>query len=191
MKPYAPCDHRPPAQYETLDDLYAQAAHYAEFSLREKGNMWPALFILSLDEDPAFFAWTHNFDGEADKNKFRDLCRIFCMAHGATHSVLALETWTVALAFQPGEPAEYDGPLPSESPDRVEVITMLGEHQGYETQMRLLPIIRSDNQKFFGLGEINALPGYMAAGRFTPLLVPGIVSAGLRKLAAASLAMEN
>ena len=37
----AKCDHRPPDKYETLEDLFAQAMHYSEWSLREKGSAWP------------------------------------------------------------------------------------------------------------------------------------------------------
>ena len=129
---FAKCEHRPPAKYETLDDLFAQAKHYSEWSLREKGSVWPALFILSLDDRPAFFAWSHDFGDERSKDAFRDLCRLFCIAHAATAAVLALETWVSCHSIKPGSNRELpkDAPMPSEDPDRREVITLLGETTG-------------------------------------------------------------
>jgi len=103
---FAKCDHRPPDKYETLDDLFAQAKHYSEWSLREKGSVWPALFILSQDDRPAFFAWTQDFGDERSKDAFHDLCRCFCMAHAATAAVLALETWVSCHNLKPGAKRE-------------------------------------------------------------------------------------
>jgi len=38
-----------PIKLETLDDLSAQAAHYAEFCLRNSGKMAPTLFLIGPD----------------------------------------------------------------------------------------------------------------------------------------------
>jgi hypothetical protein len=189
----ARCEHRPPDKYETLDDLFAQAKHYAEWSLREKGSVWPALFILSLDDRPAFFAWSHDFGDEQSKDAFRDLCRCFCMAHAATAAVLALETWVSCHNVKPGAKRELPkgAPMPSEDPDRREVITLLGETTGHQAQMQIVPIVRSDNRKFFGLGPADKMDGYMADGRFTPLLTPKLPDVHMRELAKLALAAQG
>ena len=43
--------------------------------------------------------------------------------------------------------------------------------------------MRSDNRRFFGLGPADKMDGYMADGRFTPLLTPRLPDAPMRELA--------
>jgi hypothetical protein len=40
---------QPPRQLEPLDDLLAQAEHYAEFCMRNSGKMSPMLFLIGAD----------------------------------------------------------------------------------------------------------------------------------------------
>ena len=90
---FEPYKFEPPAEYKTLDDLFKQAAHYADWSLRNRGEVSPAFFVLSLDGPPAFFIYGQDFGDEQSKNELADLARIFFAAHAATHSVLVMEVW--------------------------------------------------------------------------------------------------
>ena len=81
--------------------------------------------------------------------------------------------------------------MPSEDPDRREVITLLGETTGHQAQMQIVPIVRSDNHKFFGLAPADKMDGYMADGRFTPLLTPRLPDATMRELAKLALAAKG
>jgi hypothetical protein len=47
-----------PAQLKTLDDLLAQANHYAEFCLRNSGQMTPTLFLIG-DHGPLMLEHLH------------------------------------------------------------------------------------------------------------------------------------
>jgi hypothetical protein len=45
---------QPPRQLESLDDLLAQAAHYAWFCMSNSGKMSPTLFLIGADEPLMF-----------------------------------------------------------------------------------------------------------------------------------------
>jgi hypothetical protein len=47
---------QPPRQLETLDDLLAQAEHYAEFCMRNSGRLPPPLFLIG----PKSLPWEIN-----------------------------------------------------------------------------------------------------------------------------------
>jgi len=157
----------PPKKYKTMDDLYAQALNYADWCLREStpGMTYPALFILSADGPPAYMVWSHEFGDEATKEEFTKTCRIFCAAHAATHALIVVEGWAL---FQTSHTLTV---MPRESPDRVECVNFITETRNQPCGLRVRPIIRTANQKYFGLGDEIGSPGRMADSRFYPLLM--------------------
>jgi hypothetical protein len=85
-----------PAKLETLDDLLAQAAHYAGFCMRNSGKMSPTLFLIGAD-GPVMFVPASLVDAD-EKDAFATTARLVCIAHAATVSVMALEAWMKNLA---------------------------------------------------------------------------------------------
>ena len=79
---------------------------------------------------------------------------------------------------------------PSEAFDRQEVIVLLGESHGGQKQ-KFLPIIRSGNGKFFGLGESNTPSLDKMEGRFAQILPPKAATAENRALAQAMLKVKG
>lgn len=174
-----------PRQLQTLDDLLAQAEHYAEYCMRNSGRMPPTLFLIGPD-GPMMFMPESVADASA-KDDFATNARLMCIAHAATAVVMALEAWMKAA--KPGETLDTTEP-PSEAFDRQEVIVLMGESTGGQKQ-KFLPIIRSDNGKFFGFGEPNA-PGFdKMEGRFAQILPSKVPDAQTRLVAQAMLKVKG
>ena len=174
-----------PDKLENLDDLLAQAEHYANYSMRNMGRLPPMLFLVGPD-GPMMFTPESLVDDRA-KDDFATNARLMCIAHAATSVVMALEAW-VKFA-KPGEKFDETEP-PSESIDRREVIVLMGESHNGQKQ-KFLPIIRSDNGRFFGFGE-SALPTMDAMkGRFAQLLPTKIPDAAMCDLAKAMLKVKG
>jgi hypothetical protein len=174
-----------PRQLETLDDLLAQAEHYAEFCMRNSGKMAPTLFMIGAD-GPLMFVPASLVDAD-EKDAFANTARLVCIAHAATVSVMALEAWMKTAT--PGEKMDMTEP-PSEAFDRQEVIVLMGESHGGQKQ-KFLPIIRSGNGKFFNLGE-TTVPGMdKMEGRFAQILPPKLATAEHRALAHAMLKVKG
>ena len=153
-----------PDKLETLDDLLAQAGHYAEFCMRSSGAMRPALFLIGTD-GPLTIATT-SLDGVEEKDAFVTTARLICIAQAATSVVVALEAW---MSFaKPGESGDTAEP-PSEAFDRQEVVILMGESKTGHKQ-RFLPIIRSGNGKFFGFNESELPEMDRIEGRFSQIL---------------------
>jgi hypothetical protein len=130
------------AKLKTLDDLLAQAEHYAEFCMRNSGKMSPTLFLIGAD-GPLMFVPASLADAN-EKDAFATTARLVCIAHAATVSVMALEAWMKSAT--PGEKMDMTEP-PSEAFDRQEVIVLMGESHTGQKQ-KFLPIIRSGNGNF-------------------------------------------
>ena len=176
---------QPPRQLETLDDLLAQAAHYANSCMRNSGKMAPTLFLIGAD-GPIMFA-TGSLADEDEKDAFATNARLLCIACAATACVMALESW-MKLAT-PGEELDMTEP-PSEAFDRQEVIVLMGESHSGQKQ-KFLPIIRSGNGKFFNLGE-TTVPGMdKMEGRFAQILPPKVADAELREVAKVMLNVKG
>src|ERR1017187_9229887 len=124
-----------PRQLETLDDLLAQATHYAEFCMRNSGKMAPTLFLIGAD-GPLMFVPASLVDAN-EKDAFATTARLVCIAHAATVCVMALEAWMKSAT--PGEKMDMTEP-PSEAFDRQEVIVLMGESHSGQKQ-KFLPII--------------------------------------------------
>jgi hypothetical protein len=174
-----------PAQLKTLDDLLAQAEHYANFCMRNSGKMAPTLFMIGAD-GPMMFVPASLAD-ESEKDAFATTARLMCIAHAATVAVMALEAWMKTAT--PGEQMDMTEP-PSEAFDRQEVIVLMGESRGDQKQ-KFLPIIRSDNRKFFGFGESNVPVMDKMEGRFAQILPPNTATTEHRALAKAMLKVKG
>jgi hypothetical protein len=174
-----------PPQLKTLDDLLAQAAHYAEFCMRNSGKMAPTLFLIGAD-GPLMFVPASLVDDD-EKDAFANTARLVCIAHAATVTVMALEAWMKTAT--PGEKMDMTEP-PSEAFDRQEVIVLMGEsHSG--RKQKFLPIIRSGNGKFFNLGETTIPDMDKMEGRFAQILPPNVATAEHRALAQAMLKVKG
>ena len=174
-----------PDKLETLDDLLAQATHYAEFCMRSSGAMRPALFLIGAD-GPLMIATT-SLDGVEEKDAFVTAARLICIAQAATAVVVALEAW---MSFaKPGESADTAEP-PSEALDRKEVVILMGESKTGHKQ-KFLPIIRSGNGKFFGFNESELPEMDRIEGRFSQILSPETPSVEHRLIAKAMLEVKG
>jgi hypothetical protein len=170
---------------ESLDDLLAQAEHYAEFCMRNSGKLSPTLFLVGA-EGPLVFVPSSLAD-DREKDNFANTSRLLCVAHAATLVVMALEAW-VKFA-KPDEKLDPTEP-PSEAFDRQEVIVLMGESLTGQRQ-KFLPIIRSDNGKFFGFGENNAPNMDKMVGRFAQIISPKTPTAQNRAIAKAMLQVKG
>jgi len=174
-----------PNKLETLDDLMAQAEHYAGFCMRNSGKMSPTLFMIGAD-GPLMFVPTSLVNAD-EKDAFANTARLVCIAHAAKVSVMALEAWMKTAT--PGEKMDMTEP-PSEAFDRQEVIVLMGESHDGQKQ-KFLPIIRHGNGKFFNLGE-TTVPGMdKMEGRFAQILPPKVADDQMRLLAKTMLKVKG
>ena len=187
---YICCRHtllpvQPEPKLETLDDLLAQAEHYANFSMRNMGRLPPTLFLIGSD-GPLMFVPESLADDSA-KDVFATNARLMCIAHAATSVVMALEAW--AKFAKPGEKLDETEP-PSEAIDRREFVVLMGESHSGQKQ-KFLPIIRSGNGKFFGFGESEVPTMDKMKGRFAQLLPTNVPDAAMRDLAKAMVKVKG
>jgi len=174
-----------PRQLKTLDDLLAQAEHYANYSMRNIGRVPPTLFLIGADGPVIFIP--ENMADERAKDDFAATARLLCIAHAASACVMTLEAW--AKFATPGEELDMTE-APSEAFDRRELVVLMGESRDGQKQ-RLLPIIRSDNGKFFGFGESEVPVMDEMKGRFAQLLPTKAPDDGLREVAKAMLKLQG
>lgn len=170
-----------PNKLENLDDLLAQAEHYANYSMRNMGRLPPTVFLLGSDGLVMFMP--ESLADDHAKDDFANNARLMCIAYAATSVVMALEAW-VKYA-KPGEKFDETEP-PSEAFDRQEVVVLMGESREGPKQ-KFLPIIRSGNGKFFGFGESDAPSGESMKGRFAQILPTKVLDPAARELAKAML----
>ena len=186
MTPLTPPKYPAPHEYKTMDDLYSQALHYSAFTLSKGRIIQPAIFILSADGPPALMIWTHDFNDEKAKDNFVIACRIFGIAHAATHTLITVEAWALA------EVGPKPTCMPSESPNRIEVVNFITETKTISgpSGVHTRPIIRDGNGQFFGFGDDLAGPtAAKIRTRFYPILGPELhYPTELRMAAKASLA---
>ncbi|MCU0785839.1 MAG: hypothetical protein MUF81_17710 [Verrucomicrobia bacterium] len=155
---------QPYPQPKTLDELLANAEHYANFCMRNSGRVTPALFLIGPDSQG--MVCPESLADEQAKDDFANNARLLCIAHGATACVMTLEAW--AKFAKAGEKLDETEP-PSEAFDQREVVVLMGEsHHGQK--QKFLPIIRSGNGKFFGFGESDVPVMDQMTGRFAQIL---------------------
>jgi len=153
--------------------------------MRNSGKMAPTLFMIGAD-GPLMFVPASLAD-ENEKDAFATTARLMCIAHAATVAVMALEAWMKMAT--PGEQMDMTEP-PSEAFDRQEVIVLMGEAQGSQKQ-KFLPIIRSDNRRFFGFGDSNVPVMDKMEGRFAQILPPNVATDEHRALAKVMLKVKG
>jgi hypothetical protein len=174
----------PPQKLETLDDLLAQAEHYAWFCMKNSGHMAPTLFLIG-ENGPLMFC-PQSLQNIEEKNAFATAARLLCIAQDASAVVIAMEAWMKFAT--PGEKLDTDEP-PSEAIDRQEVITLMGESRSGQNQ-KILNIVRSDNHKFFSLVDVTPkLDNF--EGRFAEILPPNPPSDENRELAQVLLKVKK
>ena len=149
---------------QSLDALFTHAQQHAEVNLRCFGVLPVTLFLLG-PQGPAVFA-PPNCASESAKDAFAADARLVSIAHGATATVMSLESW--ANLAEPGVPLDPNQ-RPSQSPHRREVVTLVGETAGIH-QVKFLPIRRHGNGGFAGFGEVSILPCDHIEGRFAQML---------------------
>ena len=147
--------------------------------------MPPTLFLIGTD-GPLMFMPQSVADASA-KDDFATNARLMCIAHAATAVVMALEAWMKTA--KPGEKMDMTEP-PSEAFDRQEVIVLMGESPGSQKQ-KFVPIIRSDNGKFFGFGESNTPSLDKMEGRFAQILPSKVPDAQIRLVTQAMLKLKG
>jgi len=162
-----------PRQLKTLDDLLAQAEHYANYSMRNMGRVPPTLFLIGADGPVIFIP--ENLADDRAKDDF-----------AATATVMTLEAWMKSAT--PGEKLDLTE-APSEAFDRQEVVVLMGESRNGQKQ-KFLPIIRSDNGNFFGFGESEVPSMAEMKGRFAQILPTKVPDDGLRQVAKAMLKVK-
>ena len=172
---------------QTLDDLMANARHYAEYCMRGTGDLPPALFLIGSDGKQLMFMPKNLADVKA-KNNFAAESQLMAIACGATVAVMALEAWMKAV--KPGETLDTTEP-PSEAFDRQEVVVLMGESMTEGRKQQMLPIIRSDNHKFFGFGDSAVETMDKLEGRFSQLLPAKVPDKEMRALALAMLKVKG
>jgi hypothetical protein len=154
--------------------LVTQATEYAEKHLRRQGHMPPMLHGVTSDNQ--FMLKPGKTVDEDGKNHFALLARLLCLAHPVLGVVFVAEVWA-AEASPDGAP---DTP-PSEAFNRLEYVMISVEINDGTLLQKLLPIIRSDNGKFFGLGEAEMTRPDSVRGRFARFLPPEEPSAAERQ----------
>ena len=170
---------------ESLDELLANAEHYAQFCMRNSGKMSPTLFLIG-EGGPLMFVPASLAD-DHEKDDFATTARLLCIAHSATVVVMALEAW--AKFARLGERLDETEP-PSEAFDRQEVIVLTGEARDAQKQ-KYLPIIRSDNGKFFGFGDSDVPIFDQMKGRFAQILPPKVPDDQMRLLVKTMLEVKG
>lgn len=170
---------------KSLDDLIANAEHYADFCMRNSGRVTPALFFLGPDGQG--MVCPESLADDNAKDDFANNARLVCIAHAATACVMTLESWMKTAT--PGENLDLTEP-PSEAFDRREVVVLMGESHTGQKQ-KFLPIIRSGNGKFFGFGESEVPELDAVKGRFAQLLPTKVPDAAMRELVKALLKVKG
>jgi hypothetical protein len=172
---------------KTLDDLLANARHYAEYCMRGTGNLPPTLFLIGSDGKQVMLM-PQNLAAVKAKDDFATQSKLMAVACGATVAVIALEAWMKTAKAD--EKFDMTEP-PSEAFDRQEVIVLMGESMVEGQKQKLLPIIRSDNHKFFGFGDSAVSKLDKLRGRFSQLLPTKVPDEAMRALALAMLKVKG
>jgi hypothetical protein len=152
---------------EQLDGLLSYVEARAQDVLRKHGRLHPTLYAISPEGLCLYIAPSLE---ESEKDAHAENARLICAAHGAVVAVLATEAWV--LFAKSGEQADLKT-RPSQSPDRKEYVSLIGEALGGTYHNRLLPMLRDNRGRFSCLGKSNVLPPEPVVGRYVSLLPHG------------------
>ena len=140
-----------------LQDLFKRAVDYASFIIRESAQLGPSILISATDGSHFFL--TGDTSDDLAKDRFVREARLACIAYGAEAVVFVSEAWMSRRLSK----------RPSESPDREEIVILLGE--AYESNLRkLFRVLRSESGPVVSIVECADLPLDQAKGRFTNIL---------------------
>ena len=170
---------------EQLDKLLSYVKSRAQAVLRKHGRLYPALYAVSPD---GLCLWIAPSLEESEKDAHAQDLRLICGALGTTVAVLATEAWV--LFAKPGQQVDLKIP-PSQSPDRKEYVSLIGEALGGIHQNRLLPILRDDRGRVSSLGRSAVLPPKPVVGRYAPLIPQTPLPRDARDLATTLLASRG
>src|SRR5690349_19984115 len=118
------------APLTSLDDLLAYAEHYANFAMRRSGKIETAFMIISSDGSLMILPAT--IPDERAKDAFILNAHLVCVVQAATAVVFVSEVWMSKCDRLD------DIKPPSESPDREEIVMLLGEGHS-ENKQKILP----------------------------------------------------
>ena len=159
---------QPPKQLKTLENLLQQSEHYSEYMMTgSSGSVPPTL--MALTPEGFIMHIPQRFNSPDDKDLFAKTIRLMAVAYKASAVAMISESWIVT---KQRRDRELDlSVAPSESPDREEVVSIMGESREGCGQ-RFLFIQRDSLGKFTGFGT-SLLPQIQTVeGRFAGLLPP-------------------
>ncbi len=141
-----------------------QAVHYAEWCLRNGGEIPPT--AMALNSDGILLMVPPKIGSEEDKDQFANSARLLAIGYDVKAVCMILESWAV-VADRPGQTLP-DCP-PSQSPNRIEVVAIAGEVKGISAQ-QILTISRNADGDFEGFTTLSESDGMQ--GRFAEILPP-------------------
>ena len=147
-----------------LEPLARQATDYALHMMHTTGSLPPT--VIADTDDGYVFCMPSELADDAAKDRFADVTRLFAIAQSARSLVMVVEAW----ARLPDANGHLDtNILPSQSPDRKEVVVlMLEDHSRTATVM--LPILRDASGAFTAFGDPGPMHFGESTGRFSGLM---------------------
>ncbi len=153
---------------DNLNSLIAQAKIYSKHMMEATGSVPPTLMALTPEGFMMFVP--ASVANENEKDQFANAGRLLAVGYNATAVAMILESW-ITFATRPGQP--LDVTPPSQSPDRKEVIVIMGETRESCAQQFLF-IQRNSSGKFTGFGT-SLLPQFDdMQGRFAQMMPPKV-----------------
>jgi hypothetical protein len=165
-----------------LEDLMVDADLFAKHSMNETGGVPPTLFIHGANGKTLLSP--DDFSGERAKDEFSETARLMCVAQDADATVFLSEAWMRQAV--PGEEPDASK-LPSQCPDRQEMLIMMGETRGC-CQQRMLPMERSEDGKFLGFGQEQKMEADRVEGRLANFIPAEYPDGREREMASEALA---
>jgi hypothetical protein len=154
-----------------LGEIMAFDMAFNKQIVQDGGEVIPR-WVARNDKGESFVIATP-WSGEEDKNKVVQFLRLFFMAHDITSYTFSAEAWMVKLEGKhmdaQSAQAAMDGLTPSQHPDRIEVINVVGADQHGEMLARV-EIIRKGDDISFGPVEGMGEGQHRVEGRMTNLL---------------------
>jgi hypothetical protein len=151
-----------------LEALIAQARQYATHMMKTTGSVPPSLMAITPDGVMLFVP--SGMGNDQAKDKFANAGRLVAIGYRATAVAMILESWAT-FAKRPGQ-LLTDVP-PSQSPDREEVVVIMGETRETRAQQFLF-IQRNSAGKFTGFGTSLVPQFNQMEGRFAQMLPPKV-----------------
>ena len=159
-------DSDPTSSREVVDIVWGKSTE----ALLKTGNHAPfAVFFtpsrLNVLDVSSLFS-----GGDAGKDAVANLLHQLAQKEEVSALSLVTEAWMLMTKEIPGQPL----PIPSEHPDRVEVLNVVVEMRGEgRTLIRSAPIIRRPDESVEKLGDITENLADVNSGRFSGLFAQG------------------